>query len=84
MTAIVGFAVQFWLCKKVRTKLKYIPTYLAVIGWLFILAVALGVFGNMGASFFGEEFVALVFAVFFLPPTVGIIVADVLHLKRLK
>ncbi len=77
----VGFAVQLLLCRKSKcTKIKWIPIYLVVAGWLFILAAFLGIFGNMGDSFYGNRFVALAFAVFFLPLTIGIIAGCVFAL----
>ncbi len=85
LTIIAGFAVQFLLCRKIQnTKLKYVPTYLVVIGWVFILVSFLGIFGNMGDSFFGHQFIALVLAVYFLPLTVGIIFADIFNLLQKK
>ncbi len=77
LSILAGFSVQFLLCKKTENKkLKYIPTYLVAIGWGLILISSLGILGNLGDSFFDYTFVVLVFAVFFLPPTLGIIAAD--------
>ncbi len=80
LAIIAGFALQLVLCEKIKhTKLRYSPTYLTVIGWILIFLSSIGVFGNMGDSFYGGSFVALVFAVFFLPLTIGILSADIFH-----
>ncbi len=86
LSTISGFALQFLLCRKIKNaKLKYIPTYIVAVGWIFILTGALGVLGNMGDSFYDYKFAALIFAVFFLPPTLGIGAADIyVHISKRK
>ncbi len=85
LSMLAGFAVQFLLCKKIKNKTgKYIPTYLVFAGWVLILLLSLGIFGNMGDSFYGFSFAALVFAVFFLPPTIGILSADIFYMVQTR
>ncbi len=85
LSLIAGFTVQLLLCRKINnTGLRYVPTYLVIIGWIFILLSSLGVFGNLGDSFFDYSFVSLILALYFLPPAVGIVSADIFDFVQKK
>lgn len=70
-------ALQLLLCCKLKnTLLKLLPSCLAGLGWIFILCLMFGLFGN-SKGFFGNvhQLTAIILGLILAPGTLGIATA---------
>jgi len=79
--AMVFFAIQLLLCFKVkRPIIKWIPIYVILLFWVFILLICIGIFGK-GSGFLGNIhlIVAAILAIVGIIASLGILAAWIVY-----